>query len=408
MKRPIKPILFARPSLGRAEERAVLRVMRSGWLTTGEVAARFEQDFARLVGARYALAVSSATGGLHLSLEALGVGRGSRVITSPYTYASTAEAIINLGADPLFVDIEAETFNISPAAVEAALSRHGGEVSALLPVHVAGLPCRINEINALAERYRLPVVEDAAHAFPVQLGGRMVGTLGDAGVYSFYATKSITTGEGGMIVTGSEPLARRMTMMRLHGIDKDAYKRRGSGEGSWFYQLEEAGYKYNMTDICAAIGVEQLKKAARFLKRRQTIARAYLQGLAGLDFLILPPTGSSDRDIPGGGGCTPEALRSDHAWHLFIVRLNPQTLTVDRDRFVAELQAAGIGVSVHFIPLHTMPYYRRSRGYAPEDFPVSLRNYRVSFSLPIYPSLSGAQVDRVIETVRDLGRRFHR
>ncbi len=406
MKRPIKQIPFARPALGREEERAVLRVMRSGWLTTGEVAARFEQDFARLVGARYALAVSSATGGLHLSLEALGVGRGSRVITSPYTYASTAEAIINVGADPLFVDIEAETCNISPAAVEAALSRHGGEVSALLPVHVAGLPCRMDEINALAARYRLPVVEDAAHAFPVQLGGRMVGTLADTGVYSFYATKSITTGEGGMIVTDSEPLARRMAMMRLHGIDKDAYKRRSSGEGSWFYQLEEAGFKYNMPDLCAAIGVVQLKKAARFLKRRQTIARAYLQGLAGLDFLILPPAGPSGR--AGGDAHTPGTLRSDHAWHLFILRLNPRTLTVDRDRFVAELQAAGIGVSVHFIPLHTMPYYRRRYGFTLEDFPVSMQNYLVSFSLPIYPSLSGRQVDRVIETVRDLGRRFHR
>jgi dTDP-4-amino-4,6-dideoxygalactose transaminase len=407
MKRPTSPIPFARPALGRAEERAVLRVMRSGWLTSGEVAARFERDFAGLVGARHALAVNSATGGLHLSLEALGIARGSRVITSPYTYASTAEAIVYLGADPLFVDIEEETCNISPQGIAAALDRHGGKVSALLPVHVAGLPCRMDAIRSLAERYRLPVVEDAAHAFPVRLGGRMAGTLGDAGVYSFYATKSITTGEGGMIVTDSEPLARRMAMMRLHGIDKDAHQRLRAEGNSWFYQLEEAGFKYNMPDLCAAIGVVQLQKAERFLRLRQAVARAYLEGLAGLDFLRLPCAGAAPP--PGGQqGRPPEAFESGHAWHLFMVRLNPRTLTVDRDRFVAELQAAGIGVSVHFIPLHTMPYYRRRYGYSPEDFPVSLRNYRAGFSLPIYPTLSRRQVAAVIETVRDLGRRFRR
>jgi dTDP-4-amino-4,6-dideoxygalactose transaminase len=404
MKRPIKAIAFARPALGRAEERAVLRVMRSGWLTSGEVAARFERDFADLVGARHALAVSSATGGLHLSLEALGVRRGSRVITSPYTFASTAEAIIYLGADPLFVDIEEETCNISPAGIEEALARHGEEVSALLPVHVAGLPCRMDEINALAGSCRLPVVEDAAHAFPVQLGGRMVGTLADTGVYSFYATKSITTGEGGMIVTDRESLARRMAMMRLHGIDRDAHRRLRARKQPWFYQLEEAGFKYNLPDFCAAIGVVQLKKAAHFLNKRRAIARAYLEGLAGLDFLRLP----SEGEEAAVRSKVPEPLQSRHAWHLFMVRLNSRTLTIDRDRFTAELQAAGIGVSVHFIPLHTMPYYRRRYGFSPEDFPVSLRNYRVSFSLPIYPSLSRRQVARVIETVRDLGRRFRR
>jgi dTDP-4-amino-4,6-dideoxygalactose transaminase len=403
MKRPIRAIPFARPALGKAEERAVLRVMRSGWLTSGKVADRFEREFADLVGTRHALAVNSATGGLHLSLEALGVTRGSRVITSPYTYASTAEAIIYLGADPLFVDVEEGSCNISPAGIEAALAEQGRKVSALLPVHVAGLPCRMKEISALAEQYRLPVVEDAAHAFPVQLRGRMAGTLGDAGVYSFYATKSITTGEGGMIVTDSEPLARRMAMMRLHGIDRDAHRRLRGGGKSWFYQLEEAGFKYNMPDLCAAIGVVQLKKAGRFLQKRRSIASAYREGLAGLDFLRLP-----EAEAPGGEGSVPEGLRSGHAWHLFMVRLNPGILSVDRDQFVAELAAAGINVSVHFIPLHTMPYYRRRYGYAAEDFPVSMKIYRATFSLPIYPSLTERQVSRVIGAVRDLGRRFRR
>ncbi len=392
----LAPIPFARPTLGEEEERAVLAVMRSGWLTTGAEARQFEREFAREVGARHALAVNSATSGLHLALEALGVGEGSRVATTPYTFAATAGVIRHLRADPLFVDIDEASYNLSPQRLEQALEANRGRVSAILPVHVAGLPCDMEAILALAERYGVPVVEDAAHAFPARLGGpaalrgRAAGTLGAAGVYSFYATKTITTGEGGMVVTGREELARRMGLMRLHGIDREVWDRYRSPDASWYYQVVEPGYKYNLSDLAAAIGRVQLRRAGEFLEARRRIARLYLSELAELEALRLPD------------------WSEQHAWHLFLVRLRPRRLRIDRDRFVRELQAAGIGVSVHFIPLHLMPYYQSRYGYRPEDFPAAMDNFLASFSLPIYPGLSAAQVERVIAAVRRLCREHER
>jgi dTDP-4-amino-4,6-dideoxygalactose transaminase len=389
--RAATPIPFARPSIGPEEEAGVLSVLRSGWLTTGPVAARFEEAFARVVGVPHALALNSATAGLHLSLEALGIGPGSLVLTTPYTFVATAEVVRYLGADPRFVDVEERTANIDPARLAAALdeaAREGRRVAAIVPVHVGGRACDMEAITAVATRHGVPVVEDSAHAFPVLHRGRMLGTWGDAGVFSFYATKAITTGEGGMVVTRREDLARRIRVMRLHGIDRDVWNRYTAANGSWEYDVVEAGYKYNLTDLAAAIGVAQLAKAGTFLDLRRRVARAYLAGLGGCDFLDLP----EDTD--------------DNGWHLFVVRLRAEQLSIDRDRFVAELQQRGIGTSVHFIPLHLMTYYRQRYGLAPEDFPVALRLYRAAISLPIYPSLTEEEIARVIAAVCEAGGRF--
>jgi dTDP-4-amino-4,6-dideoxygalactose transaminase len=383
---------FFRPSLGREEEEEVLSVMRSGWLTTGEQAHSFEKEFASFVGARHALAMCSATAGLHLALEALGVGPGSVVLTTAYTFAATAEVARYLGADPHFVDIDPATLNIDPAALERALEglrSAGRRVSAMIPVHIAGLPCNMDAISHLSLKYGVPVIEDAAHAFPVSQAGRCVGTLGDVGVYSFYATKTITTGEGGMAVTDSDEAARRMRIMRLHGIDRDVWNRYSAKGASWKYDIVAPGYKYNMTDIAAAIGRVQLRKARGFLELRRAAAQRYMAAFSGLDFLRLPP--SAD----------------DHAWHLFIIRLETGKLSIDRDRFIELLQQRGIGVSVHFIPLPVMTYYRDRYALKSEDFPETMKAYNACISLPLSASHTAEEIDRVIEAVVEVGESHH-
>ena len=386
MATPFVP--FFRPSIGREEEDAVLSVLRSGWLTTGEVAARFESEFASFCGVPHALAVSSATAGLHLALESLGVGPGDAVITTPYTFAATAEVVRYLGADPVFADIHADSMNIDPEHVEGAVKQckaQNRKVAAILPVHIAGLPCDMAALMDIAARHGIPLVEDAAHAFPVRSCGKLAGAIGDAGVYSFYATKTITTGEGGMLVTNREDVAARARVMRLHGIDRDVWNRYTSREASWRYDVVAPGYKYNLTDIAAAIGRAQLAKAEDFLLRRRRIAERYLDGFAGMDFLRLPES------------------TENHAWHLFIVHIVPERLAVDRDAFAEELTHRGIGISVHFIPLHLMSYYRERYGLKPESFPRALESFRTCISLPLSPSLSDEEADRVIAAVRETG-----
>ncbi len=382
---------FARPSIAAEEEEAVLAVLRSGWLTTGEVTAHFEKEFAAAVGTRHALAVNSATAGLHLALEALGVGPGSVVLTTPYTFAATAEVARYLGADPVFVDIDRATLNIDPALLQSTLERllkAGRKVSAMMPVHVAGLPCDMDAIGHLSLRYGVPIVEDAAHAFPVRHGARFAGTLGDAGVYSFYPTKSITTGEGGMVVTDRDEVAKRVRVMRLHGIDREVWNRYAEPGASWKYDIVAPGYKYNMPDMASAIGRVQLRKADVFWERRRSIVRRYLTALNGLDYLSLP------------------GWVENHAWHLFILRVKPAALSIDRDAFIVELQRRGIGASVHFIPLHTMSYYRERYGLKPEDFPVALECYQAAVSLPLSASLTDEDVEQVIEAVVEVGAAF--
>jgi dTDP-4-amino-4,6-dideoxygalactose transaminase len=348
----------------------------------------FEKEFAQVVGTRHALALNSGTAGLHLSLEAVGVGPGSVVLTTPYTFIATAEVARYLGADPVFVDIDPATLNIDVAQLEGSLetlAAAGRQVSAIVPVHVAGLPCDMEAIRHLSLKHGVPVVEDAAHAFPVRQAGRYAGTLGDAGVYSFYANKTITTGEGGMVATDRDEVAARIRIMRLHGIDREVWNRYTAPGASWKYDVVAAGYKYNMTDIAAAIGRVQLKKAEAFLSRRKAIARRYVAAFSALDFLTLPQ------------------WTENHAWHLFIVRIKEKKLTLTRDQCIEELQKKGIGVSVHFIPLHTMKYYREKYGLKPDDFPAAMDCYRACISLPLSASLGDDDVERVISAVTELG-----
>lgn len=384
-------IPFSRPFLGKEERDAVLRVLESGWLTSGHHTEEFETAFAEYLHVPFARAVNSATAGLHLALEASGVREGTRVITTPYTFTSTAEVLRYLGAHPLFVDIDEDTLNIDPKAAEAALEKPETPVSAILPVHFAGKICDIDAFSELAAGYGLPLIEDAAHAFPVYHNGRPAGSFGTAGVYSFYATKSITTGEGGMVVTDDEALADRISVMRLHGIDRKAWDRYTSQRRrAWEYDVVAAGYKYNLSDLAAVLGIAQLKKADLFLRLRRDIAHRYLEGLKDLDFLRLP------------------APSEEHSWHLFVVRLVPGVLNIDRDAFIDALLERGIATSVHYKPLHMMTYYKNLYRYSPEDFPVSLRVFQTCLSLPMFPGLTGEEVDRVIETVRTLGKHARR
>ncbi len=379
-------IPFARPTIGDEEKEAVRQVLESGWLTSGRYVEEFEEAFRRYLDVPFAKALNSATAGLHLSLEALGIPEGSFVLTTPFTFTSTSEVVRYMGAHPLFVDIDEETLAMDVQATADTLEKYGSKVSALLPVHVAGRICPVETFAELAGHYNIPLIEDTAHAFPVRRNGRAAGTLGTAGVFSFYATKTITTGEGGMVVTRDPDIAERISVMRLHGIDRKAWDRYISRRpGSWEYDIIAAGYKYNLTDLAAALGIEQLKKAASFLERRRYIATRYLEGLAGLDYLTLPEP--SD----------------EHSWHLFILRLVPEALRIDREQFAQELLQRGVATSVHYKPLHLMTYYRELYGFKPEDFPVSLRVFRTCLSLPIYPGLKEEEIDRVIDAVRKTG-----
>jgi dTDP-4-amino-4,6-dideoxygalactose transaminase len=389
MSRHTDFISFYRPSIDREEEEAVLSVLRSGWLTTGEVTLQFEREFAARAGVEHALAVNSATSGLHLCLEAAGVREKTKVATSPYTFAATAEVIRYLDADPLFVDIEEGSYNLNSECLEDAFGSNSSIV-AVVPVHVGGLPCRMEAILDLASAHGAMVVEDAAHCLPREGQEQAPGTLGAMGVFSFYATKPITTGEGGMVVTRDGELARRVSMMRLHGIDRDVWNRYTSSDASWYYEVREPGFKYNLTDLASSLGRVQLRKSEGFYLARERIARLYLAGLQGLDYLKLP------------------AGDPAHSWHLFQIRLVLPKLTVDRDRFVDALMERGIGVSVHFIPLHIMPYYRRKYGLKERDYPVALQCYKETISLPIYPDLEDEQVERVISTIKELGARFYK
>lgn len=378
-------IPFARPSLGDAEEQAVMRVMRSGWLTTGGECAAFEREFAAAAATEYALAVSSATAGLHLALEALGIGAGDRVAMSPYTFTATAEVVRYLGADPLFVDIDSSTLTISPRALRAVLQQSAASehpVRAIIAVHIGGNRCDMDAILALADEHGAAVIEDAAHCVPHLTAGVHVGTEGTIGVYSFYATKPITTGEGGMLVTNDLALADRVRIMRLHGIDRDVWNRYRSTTPSWQYDVVAAGFKYNLPDLQAAIGRVQLARAPQLLQQRAQIAAQYRSALCDLREIVLPPQAPS------------------HSHHLFIIRLRQDLLAIERSEFIAQLGRYGIGASVHYRPLHLMSYYRERYGLQPEDFPLSLEAYRSAVSLPLYADLSSQQIERVCASVR--------
>ena len=397
MNQPTLPFLpFALPEIGEEEIAEVVDTLRSGWVTTGPKAKRFEEDFAAFLGSfsgagvegapLHCMAVNSATAGLHLALEALGIGPGDEVITTTHTFTATAEVVRYLGADVVLVDIDPATLCIDPALVEAAITPR---TKAIMPVHFGGLAADMRALLAIAERHGLKVVEDAAHALPTTSGGALVGTLGsDATVFSFYANKTITTGEGGMVVTRNAALAKRIKTMRLHGMNRDAFDRFTAKVPSWYYEIVAPGFEYNLTDVAAAMGIHQLRRTRAFHARRAEIAQAYHAAFASLP-LVTPP------DAPAG---------DMHAWHLYPLRLGDAAPIgrpgMNRDVLIEQLFAAGIGCSVHYIPLHLQPYWRDRYALRAESFPHSQHAYERMLSLPIYTRMTDADVQRVAGVVR--------
>jgi len=375
-------IPYALPLTGEEEIAEVVDTIKSGWLTTGPKTKRFEKDFSEFVQAKYALAVNSATAGLHLGLEALGVGASDKVITTVHTFTATAEVIRYLGADPVFVDIEGDSFNIDCDEIEKALIANP-EVKVIMPVHYAGQSANMTRIMELAEKYNVKVLEDAAHAIPSTHNGKIIGTFGDITVYSFYANKTITTGEGGMLVTNNESYAKRIGCMRLHGISKDVFDRFTSTKPSWHYQVVAPGFKYNMTDIAASLGIHQLKKAWSLQERRKAIAYKYNYAFSQLP--VITPLIVNETDV--------------HSWHLYVLQLNLNELSLSRDRFIELLAERGVGTSVHYIPLHYHPYWQETYNLRENDFPKSSEAFKRIVSLPNYPKMTDEQVDTVISAV---------
>ncbi len=376
-------IPFHRPSIGKEEVDAVQRVLASRWLTTGPAVQQFEREFAKYIGCRHALAVNSATAALHLALDAIGLRLGDEVLVPTYTFTSTAEVVTYFGACPVLCDSVPGAFNIDPADAEKRITQ---KTRAIIPVHIAGEPCDLDAIHRIAEQYGLRVIEDAAHALPASFHGKRIGTTSELTAFSFYATKTITTGEGGMLTTDNDDFAQRVTRMRLHGISGDAWKRY-SKEGSWYYEILDAGYKANLCDLLAALGSAQLAKCDEFARRRRSIAEIYRSSFGDLEELENPPAPPSD---------------VEHAWHLFILRIRPDSISLNRNQFVDELKRSGIGTSVHFIPLHLHPFYRSAYGYKRGDFPNAEESYSRCLSLPIFPDMSPAEIDRVVRSVSEI------
>ena len=374
---------FALPEIGEEEIAEVVDTLRSGWVTTGPKAKRFEDDFTAFLGdpSLHSMAVNSATAGLHLALEALGIGPGDEVITTTHTFTATAEVVRYLGADVVLVDIDPLSLCIDVAAVERAITPR---TKAVIPVHFGGLAADMPSLLAVAKRHGLKVVEDAAHALPATCAGARVGTLAsDATVFSFYANKTITTGEGGMVVTRDAELAKRIKVMRLHGMSRDAFDRFTAKVPSWYYEIVAPGFKYNLTDIAAALGIHQLKRANAFQARREQLAALYDMAFAGMPVVTPPRPAQGDQ----------------HSWHLYVLRL-ADGAAIGRDVLIERLFAAGIGCSVHYIPLHLQPYWRDCYGLTPEAFPHSQHAFERSLSLPLYTRLTDADVHRVVATVR--------
>lgn len=374
---------FALPEIGEEEIEEVVTALRSGWITTGPKAKQFEADFVDYLGGGLeAVAVNSATAGLHLGLEALGIGPGDEVITTTYTFTATAEIIRYLGADPVFVDVDIDTLCIDVTAVEAAITPR---TKAIIPVHFAGRSANMQALLAVARKHGLHVMEDAAHALPTTCGGKLVGALdSDVTVFSFYANKTITTGEGGMLVTRNPEIAKRARVMRLHGINRDAFDRFTAKAPSWYYEIVAPGFKYNMTDIAASLGIHQLKRANSFQQKRAHIAALYDAALAELP--IARPPHAAEGDI--------------HSWHLYVIQLD-ESVQVSRDHFIERMYAQGIGCSVHYIPLHLHPYWRDTYQLTPAMFPVSQRVYERTLSLPLYTRMDDADVARVVAAVKE-------
>jgi perosamine synthetase len=379
---------FHVPEIGNEEIDAVVETLRSGWLTTGPKVRQFEEDFGKVVGAGHAVAVNSGTAALHLALDAIGLRPGDEVIMSTMTFTASGEVVLYFGAKPVLVDCCPNTLNLDPDLIDKAITT---KTKAIMPVHIAGQACDMDRIMEIAKTYNLCVVEDAAHAFPARYRDKMVGTIGDITCFSFYATKTITTGEGGMATTDNPAWAERMRIMSLHGISHDAWKRY-TAEGSWYYEVLYPGFKYNLTDIAAALGLEQLKKGRRFWEIRQRYAALYAEGFRDVAAIKVPYA----------------APEIQHAWHLYIIQLELEQLRIDRKAFIELLKQENIGTSVHFIPLHLHPYYRDTFKYRPEDFPNASAVFERIISLPVYPMMTEADVRDVIDAVRKIARQHRR
>jgi dTDP-4-amino-4,6-dideoxygalactose transaminase len=379
---------FHRSTVGEEEIQALAAVIRSGWITMGPKTIEFEKQFADYVGARHAIDVCSGTAAIHLALECLGLKPGDEVLLPTTTFTATGEAVTYVGCRPVLVDVDPVTLNIDVADAEKKLT---SRTRAVIPVHIAGQACDMDELHSFAQQHGLRVIEDAAHALPSEYRGKRVGGLSELTAFSFYATKTLTTGEGGMVTTNDDDLAARMRLMRLHGIAGDAWKRYGKN-GSWYYEVTEAGFKYNPTDMQAALGLVQLAKCDASHLARRSIAGRYSAAFECLPELESP-------SLKAG---------RDSSWHLYILRLRLEQLRINRNTFVDELKTSGIGTSVHFIPLHLHPYYQRSFGYRLGDFPVAEAQYERCISLPIYPSMSKENVQYVIDSISAVVHRARR
>jgi spore coat polysaccharide biosynthesis protein spsC len=386
---PAREIPFFRPSFDRREEEATIRVLHSGWLTTGKETLAFEKEFADMVHSPYALAVNSASNGLMLAMEAFGIGKGTKILTSPYTFVSTATSALHLGGEAVYADIEADSYSIDPEKIEEKL-KQDKSIKAIVPIHIAGNLCNMQAINSLAKKYNVAVIEDAAHAFPAKTADGYGGTLGDAGVFSFYATKTITTGEGGMICVRNPEAAERIKLMRSHGINRTIWDRYTDKHASWQYDVVAEGYKCNLPDILSAIGRVQLQKAEDFYRKRKFIAERFTRAFAQYDFFQVPPDGAGN------------------AWHLYLLRIVPETLSIGRDDFARALQERGLGISVHFIPHFELTFLKDRYNLRAQDFPNAASHYSQSISLPFWPDMTDEDVQYVIDTVIDTAKKFRR
>ena len=375
-------IPFHSADVGEQEAQAAAAVVRSGWLTMGAKTIEFEQKFASYVGAKHAVGVNSCTAGLHLALDAIGLKEGDEVLVPTTTFTASAEVVVYFKAKPVLVDVDPETLCIDPVDAERRIT---SKTRAIIPVHYSGQPCDMDAIQDLAARYKLHVIEDAAHSLPASYHGVRIGAISELTAFSFYATKTLTTGEGGMVTTDNGDLAARMRIMRLHGIGRDAWKRY-SAEGSWYYEVLDSGFKYNLTDIQSAIGLVQLDRCDEMRSAREKIAARYTKEFAMTQTLQVPTV----RD------------NCDSAWHLYVLRLNLEQVSITRSEMIEKLRERGISCSVHFIPLHMHPFYKQTYGYNTEDFPVASKEYMRYFSLPIFPGMSSTQIDYVIENVLEI------
>ena len=378
---------FSPPVIGDDEVNAVVETLRSSWITTGPKTKEFEKKFAEKFGAPAALAVNSCTAALHTALVGLGIGPGDEVITTPMTFCSTVNVIEQVGARPVLVDVEPDTLNIDPDKIEDAVT---AKTKAIMPVHYSGHPVDLDAIYDIAERHNLFVVEDAAHAVSAKYKGRYIGTRGTIAAFSFYATKNMTTAEGGML-TGTPDFVEKCRIISLHGMSRDAWNRY-SKEGSWYYEVLLPGFKYNMTDIQASLGLVQLEKLESFQLRRAEIVAKYNQEFKNYDALEIPVA----------------KAEVEHAWHLYVLKLNLEALRINRNQFIEELKVRNIGTSVHFIPIHLHPYYRDKYGYKPEDFPVAFNSYQRILSLPLHAGLSDNDVQDVIAAVVEIVKKYSR